>query len=186
MEASEKRDLATGIPEVRIDMGYVCPKDVKKMLVQQARSVHWKKWAAKHEYEELKEGIWLEPALALLCKKTKEEWTEKTSNCCEEDIYGRRLGAEKTLRHWLVGCKYMPSLPPKGRQRTAQTPPLPRMVRSTTGDSRSLQKVGAKSENLKEGVEVAKGVIMTHPLSESQLNRGHFDMTKWEFEKHRS
>ena len=34
-------------------------------------SVYWKKWAAKHEYEELKEGIWLEPALALLRKKTE-------------------------------------------------------------------------------------------------------------------
>ena len=63
--------------ETRIDMIYVCPKDVKKMLLQQARSVKWKKWAAKHEYEELKESIWLEPALAVLRKKTKEEWTEK-------------------------------------------------------------------------------------------------------------
>ena len=44
-----------------IDMRYVCPKDVKKMLLQQARKVYWKKWAAKHECEELKEGIWLEP-----------------------------------------------------------------------------------------------------------------------------
>ena len=46
-------------------MRYVRPKDVKKMLVQQARSTYWKKWAAKHEYEELMEGIRLEPALAL-------------------------------------------------------------------------------------------------------------------------
>ena len=37
--------------EITIDMGYVCPKDVRKMLVQRARSVYWKKWAAKHEYE---------------------------------------------------------------------------------------------------------------------------------------
>ena len=37
-----------------IDMRYVCPKDVKKMLMQQARQVSWKRWAAKHEYEELK------------------------------------------------------------------------------------------------------------------------------------
>ena len=36
---------------------------------QKARSVYWKKWAAKHEYEELKEGTWLEPALAMLRKK---------------------------------------------------------------------------------------------------------------------
>ena len=35
--------------EITIDMRYVCPKDVKKMLVQCARSVYWKKWAAKHK-----------------------------------------------------------------------------------------------------------------------------------------
>ena len=35
---------------------------------------------AKHEYEELKEGVWLEPALALLRKKTKGDWT-KTVRC---------------------------------------------------------------------------------------------------------
>ena len=42
--------------EVRNDMCYVCPKDVKKMLLQQVSKVHWKKSAAKHVYEELKEG----------------------------------------------------------------------------------------------------------------------------------
>ena len=88
--------------DTRIDMRYVCPKDVKKMLLQQARTVYWKKWAAKHEYEELKEGIWLEPALALLRKKTKEDWTEKHRNVARNMVYGRRLGAEETLRHWLV------------------------------------------------------------------------------------
>ena len=89
-------------------MRCVCPEDVKKMLLQQARTVYWKKWAAKHECEELKEGIWLEPTLALLRKKAKKEWTEKTSK------------------------------------------------------------------------------RVTHPLSESQWNRGHFSMTKWESEKHKS
>ena len=58
-------------------MRFVCPKDVKKMLLKQARSAHWKKWAAKHEYEELKEGTWVEPALALLWGRTKEGWTDK-------------------------------------------------------------------------------------------------------------
>ena len=71
------------------------------MLVQQARSVHCKEWAAKHEYEELKEEIRLEPALALLRKKTKEEWTDKHRNVARKLIFGRRLGAETTLRHWL-------------------------------------------------------------------------------------
>ena len=74
----ETRDLGIKRPhwhtlifsdETKIDMKFVCPRDVKKMLVQRARSVHWKKWESKHEHEELKEGVWLEPALALLLKK---------------------------------------------------------------------------------------------------------------------
>ena len=42
--------------------------------------------AAKHDNEELKEGIWLEPALALMLKKTKEEWTEKHRNVARKLI----------------------------------------------------------------------------------------------------
>ena len=57
--------------QVHVDMTYVCPNDVKKMLLGQARSTFWRKWAAKHQYEELKEGIWLEPTLALLRRRTK-------------------------------------------------------------------------------------------------------------------
>ena len=53
--------------DIRVDVRHVCPKDVKKMLLQRARTVYWKKWAAKHE--ELKEGIWLELALALLRRR---------------------------------------------------------------------------------------------------------------------
>ena len=55
-------------------------KDVKKMLVQRARSVYWKKWVAKHEYVELKEGAWLEPGQALVRKKENGDWTEKHRN----------------------------------------------------------------------------------------------------------
>ena len=42
--------------------------------------MYWKEWAAKHEHEELKEGVWLEPELALLRKKVKENRTEKHRN----------------------------------------------------------------------------------------------------------
>ena len=66
--------------DTKIDMRFVCPKDVKKMLVQTTRSVYWKKWAAKREYEELKKGAWPEPGLALLSKKAKGVWTEKHCN----------------------------------------------------------------------------------------------------------
>ena len=57
-------------------MRYVYSKDVNKILLEQSRSAHWEEWAAKHEYEELQEGIWHEPVLALLRKKTKKDWTD--------------------------------------------------------------------------------------------------------------
>ena len=43
--------------QVPVDMRVACPQDVKKMPLNQARLVSWKKWAAKHEREELKEGV---------------------------------------------------------------------------------------------------------------------------------
>ena len=74
----EARDLGIRCPqwhtlmssdEMKINMRFVCPKDVKKMLEQRAPSVYWKKWAAKHEYEELNEGAWLYPGLTLSCER---------------------------------------------------------------------------------------------------------------------
>ena len=60
-------------------MRFVCPRDIEKVLVQRARSVYWKKWAAKHEHEKLKEGAWLEPALASsLAKESKTEMGPKS------------------------------------------------------------------------------------------------------------
>ena len=85
----ETRDLGNKLTQwhtlifeghVSADMSYACPKDVKKMLLGQTRSTYWRKWAAKHENEELKEGVWLEPALALLRKKTQEGWTDRHRN----------------------------------------------------------------------------------------------------------
>ena len=79
----ETRDLGIKWPywhtlvfsdEIKIDMRCVCPRDVEKMLVQRARSVCWKKRAAKHEHEELKEGERLEPALALFCERKSGKW----------------------------------------------------------------------------------------------------------------
>ena len=108
----------------------MCVRKTLKNVGAEARSVYWKKWEAKHEYEDLKEGAWLEPGLAPLRKKVRKNCTEKHRNV------GRSSWEEV--------------------HRKAQALPLPRMVRSQTRDSRGFQKVGAESENFKEGVEVAK------------------------------
>ena len=43
--------------------------------------MYWKKWAAKHEYEELKDGSWLEPGFALLRKKMMEIGLRSIAMC---------------------------------------------------------------------------------------------------------
>ena len=74
----------------------------EKMLLKQAGTVYWKKWTGKHEHEELQEGVWLVPIQAVLRRKTNEVWTAKAPTCDEEAGRGRRLGAEKSVRHWLA------------------------------------------------------------------------------------
>ena len=66
------------------------------------------------------------------------------------------MDAKETVRYWLVGCKSMSSLPNGGRHRKAQALPLSRTARNQGRDSRGLQKVGVRGENLTERVEVAK------------------------------
>ena len=66
----ETRDLGVKWPQWhtllfedqgRVDMRVVCPRDVRKMLQKHVRTTYWRKWATKHEYEELMEGIWFDP-----------------------------------------------------------------------------------------------------------------------------
>ena len=47
-------------------MSLVCPQDVKKMLNRQAKDVAVKRRATKHGYQELKDGVWVEPLNALM------------------------------------------------------------------------------------------------------------------------
>ena len=143
--------------DTKIDMRFLCPKDVKKMLVQRARSVYWKKWAAKHQYEELKEGAWLEPGLALLRKNVSENWTEKSIAMWPGRSFWKELGRKKkAIRYWVVGYQSVSSLPDGGRHRKAQAPPLSGMARSEARYSKSFQEMGANGENVKERMEMAK------------------------------
>ena len=108
-----------------IDMRYVCPKDVKKMLLQQARTVCWKKWAAKHEYEDLTEGETL-----------PENWFWMEAGCRgnSSTLVGR-------IKSECQACH-------KAQKSTG--------FATVPGNPRGFQKVGAESENIQEGVEVAE------------------------------
>ena len=140
--------------EITIDMRYVCPKVVKKMLVQTARSVYWKKWAAKHEREELKEGVWLEPAFAFLRKKVRENWTEKQRNVARKIFLE---GGWTQKRVFDIGCsddsECQACQMEEGTDRIDHCSEWPR---SAAGDNRGLQEMGAKGEDVEERVEMAK------------------------------
>ena len=85
-------------------MRQVCPRDVEKTLVQIARSVYWKKWAAKCEHEELKEEHGLsQPSLS--CERSEGGVDRQAAQCGQKTIPGMRMGAKETLRYRLVGCQ---------------------------------------------------------------------------------
>ena len=131
------------------------------MLVQKARSVYWKKWAAKHEQEELKEGAWTDPALVLLRQKAKGVWTEKHRNVARRSSW-KAVGTEK---HGPYHCSEWHAV-----RRDILV---------------SFRKWEQNARTSKKEWKGQRGTV-AHPLSESQWNRGHFSVTKWESEKHRS
>ena len=161
----ETRDLGRKWPywhtlilddETRIDMRFVSPRDVKKMLVQRARSVYW-----KHEYKELKKGVWIEPAPALLRKKVREE---------------------RTVGRMKVSVKF-------ATRRKAQESTGFATVengRKPGGRFRRPSESGSKKRERRRKSGSGKEVSSRTPLIESQWNRGYFSMTKWESEKHKS
>ena len=80
----------------RIDVRYVCPKDVKKMLVQQARSVYWKKWAAKHACEELKEVFgW--SRLWPCCARKQKKTCQKSIEMWPENWFWKEVGCRRSF-----------------------------------------------------------------------------------------
>ena len=132
-------------------MRYVRPKDVKKMLLKLAKTTYWKKWAAKHECEELEEGVWLESTLDLLrrgprmCgRRSVARWQ---GNWLWKDV------AERTHRCWMVERKQMPRLSQRRRHGEAQALPLPRLERNQTWDPRGLKEVGANIDDIEHGME---------------------------------
>ena len=66
------------------------------------RSTYWKKWAAKHENVEMKEGVWLEPASALLRKKAKERWTDKHRNTTRKMLLEGGWVQQRLFNHYLI------------------------------------------------------------------------------------
>ena len=84
--------------QVAVDMRVVCPQDVKNLLVKQTE-----KWAATHECEELKKGVWLEPNQAMSRRKTIGSRTDKHRNVLRKRIPQQSLQSVLLLCWFLSG-----------------------------------------------------------------------------------
>ena len=154
------------------------------MLVQRARSVYWKKWAAEHGYE-LKEGAWLEPGPALLRQNVKENWTEMHRNVARK-IFLEGGWTQKRLFDigWSDASQCQACQKEEGKEKhRLYHCPERYEVRQKIPDV--FRKQEQKTRTSKKEWKWQRGIV-EHPLSGSQWNRGHFSMRKWESEKHKS
>ena len=104
--------------------------------------VCWKKWAARHECEGLKEGVWLEPIQAMLRRKSNETWTNEHRHVTSKLVVeGGSWSDEKRCR----GCN---------KEEGTQVVSLPIMEGGHKPDPRKSGEVEAKGPQFrKETVE---------------------------------
>ena len=106
------------------------------MLLKQAKTVNWKKWAAKHECEELKEGVWLEPIQALLKRKATEAWTDQDRNVPRKLVVA--TGWVQNRCSALVGLTKSEFGSQRGWENESKGPRLQRKVGSGSEESRHI------------------------------------------------
>ena len=174
----ETRDLGIKWPqrhtlmfegEVSVDMRYSCPRDVRRMLVQQ--------WAAKHEYQELKEGTWSEPALALLCKTTNEKWTEKHRHVARKLFLEGGWVQKKLFDNvWSDESECQACHREEGTEKHRHSY-CPKWYEVRRAIPEAFRKWEQKARISKKEWKWRGGVV-AHPLSESRWKRCDFSMTK--------
>ena len=135
------------------------------------------------KYEELKEGVWLELALALLRKNTKGYWTEKHRNVARKLVLEEGW-VQKELFDigWSDESECQARHKEEEKQRLYHCPEWQGIRREIP---EAFRKWEQKAKTSKKEWKWQRGIV-AHPLSESQWNRGHFSVTKWESEKHKS
>ena len=139
------------------------------MLLKQARMVSWKKWAAKHECEELKEGVWLEPIQAVLRSKTNEAWTDKHRYVMRKLVVEGRWVQKRLYDTGWSDEKKRQRLAHRRRHGEASAVPLSVTDGSQKPDPRGTGDMG-EGQNVEGGLEVAKRNRVA-PLEWEQLEK---------------
>ena len=115
----ETRDLGIRFPSwhvhlfedgIIVDMKVAYTQDMKNMPRRQAKEVVEKRWATKHEYEELTDGVWVEPLLALPTRKTNQKIE---GGCTQQRLYdlgwSDEKGAKEKKEPKSTGCSHCPT-----------------------------------------------------------------------------
>ena len=82
-----------------IGMEDTCLKDVEMTLMRHAKEVHWQTWAKKHDIEEPKEGVWLEPVKAMLKRKVSHRWTARHAAQARSWVISGAWTQQEAVRH---------------------------------------------------------------------------------------
>ena len=135
--------------------------------------------SGQHEHEELKEGTWLEPVQALLRKKVKENCNHKHCNVARK-IFLEGGWTQKRLSDigWsdVSLCQACQMEEGTEKHRPYHCPVWCEIRREIP---EAFSKWEQKARTSKKEWKWQRGLV-AHPLSESQRNRGHFRVKKWE------
>ena len=92
----ETRDLGIKWPWT------VCSQDVKNILLKQARLAYLEEMDSKARARRVQRRCMVGVNSIHVAKKDQQSVDRQESKCDEEADRGRRMGAEKIVRHWLV------------------------------------------------------------------------------------
>ena len=152
--------------QVAVDLRVVRPQNVIMMFLEPATMVYWRMWGAKHECDDLKAGVELEPIGAMLGRKTHEAWRDKHRNA---------------MRKWIVGTKSSVEAATRKRARRSTGFTIVRHRESQKPDPRGPGELGAKSKS-KEDWKWQKG-ITSNPYCGGNWRTSHLSVRRWGCEK---
>ena len=147
--------------------------------------MHWKKWAAKQEYEELKEGAWLEPGQAFMRKKVRETWTERHRNVARKIFLEGGWTQKKLFCIGWTDISRCQTCHMEASTKTHRLHHCPERHEVRPDLPEAFRKWEQKAKMSKKEWKWQRCFVL-HPLIDSQWNRSHFSLKKWESEKHRN
>ena len=137
-------------------------------------------WAAKHEVQELKEGMWLEPFQAVLSRKTNEAWTDKHRHVTRKLVVEGGWVQKRLYDIGFVRRKEAPVTREMAQRNTGCTTVF---EGSQKPDPEKLCQWEHTAKTSKLDCKWQRG-ITSRPLSEGHWKKSHLAVRRWESEKH--